>query len=47
MTYNSLRMRDISTHIHPQTNLALHETLGPTIMMRGEGAYVYDDDGKQ
>ncbi|MBZ3695905.1 aspartate aminotransferase family protein [Phyllobacterium calauticae] len=47
MTYNSLRMRDISTHIHPQTNLALHETLGPTIMMRGEGAYVYDDDGRQ
>ena len=47
VSYNSLRMRDISTQIHPQTNLALHETVGPTIMARGEGAYVYDDDGKR
>lgn len=47
MNYNSLRMRDIASHIHPQTNLALHEKVGPTIMMRGEGSYVYDDDGKQ
>jgi len=45
--YNSLRMRDIASQIHPQTNLAAHETVGPTIMARGEGAYVYDDDGKQ
>ncbi|KQU88117.1 aminotransferase [Ensifer sp. Root31] len=47
MLHNSLRMRDIAVQIHPQTNLALHEKLGPTIMSRGEGAYVYDDDGKQ
>ena len=44
---NSLRARDIAYHIHPQTNLSLHETVGPVVMARGEGAYVYDDDGKQ
>lgn len=47
MLQNSLRARDIAVQIHPQTNLALHEKVGPTIMARGEGAYVYDDDGKQ
>ena len=47
MLHNSLRMRDIAVQIHPQTNLALHEKVGPTIMARGEGAYVYDDEGKQ
>lgn len=44
---NSLHMRDIAAQIHPQTNLALHEKIGPTIMTHGEGAYIYDDDGKQ
>ena len=47
MTSNSLRVRDVAYHIHPQTNLALHEQVGPVVMARGEGAYVYDDDGRQ
>lgn len=47
MTSNSLRVRDVAYHIHPQTNLVLHEQVGPTVMARGEGAYVYDDDGRQ
>lgn len=47
MTHNSLHRRDVFSQIHPQTNLALHETVGPVVMARGEGAYVYDDEGRQ
>jgi 4-aminobutyrate--pyruvate transaminase len=32
--------------MHPYTNLALHEERGPTIITRGEGIYVWDDQGK-
>jgi len=40
---NSIQARDIASIIHPQTNLALHETRGPAVMQRGEGIYIYDD----
>jgi len=42
---NSPHARDIAYHLHPQTNLAAHETLGPHIIERGEGIYVIDDNG--
>src|ERR1700722_8187684 len=44
---NSLAGRDIATVIHPYTNLEQHKIVGPTVMARGEGVYVYDDSGKK
>jgi 4-aminobutyrate--pyruvate transaminase len=39
--------RDVAHHIHPYTNLKLHLERGPVIITRGEGIYVYDQDGKE
>jgi 4-aminobutyrate---pyruvate transaminase len=44
---NSLAGRDIATVIHPYTNLERHKIDGPTVIARGEGVYVYDDNGKR
>ncbi len=44
---NSLAARDVAYAMHPYTNLALHEERGPTIFTRGEGIYIWDDDGNQ
>jgi 4-aminobutyrate--pyruvate transaminase len=43
----SLHASDIAFHIHSQTNLANHEKVGPTVMVRGEGIYTWDDKGKK
>jgi len=39
--------RDVETLLHPTTNLATHRSLGPLVLERGEGVYVYDDTGKR
>ena len=44
---NSIAARDIAYHIHPYTNLALHERNGPFVVNRGEGVYVFDDDNNR
>ncbi|MCP5072304.1 MAG: aspartate aminotransferase family protein [Rhodobacteraceae bacterium] len=44
---NSPHARDIASHLHPFTNLAAHADTGPHIFNRGEGVYVFDDDGKK
>lgn len=44
---NSPHARDIASHLHPYTNLATHATQGPHIFNRGEGIYVFDDDGNR
>ncbi len=44
---NSLAAKDIAYIIHPYTNLAAHEERGPITITRGEGIYVWDDDGKK
>jgi len=44
---NSLQARDVRSHLHPFTNLAQLEESGPLVFNRGEGIYVYDDDGKR
>ena len=44
---NSLAGRDIATVLHPYTNLEQHKAVGPTVISRGEGVYVYDDSGKR
>ena len=44
---NSLAGRDIASVIHPYTNLEQHKIVGPTVIAKGEGVYVYDDSGKR
>ncbi|MBL9055378.1 MAG: aminotransferase class III-fold pyridoxal phosphate-dependent enzyme [Rhodobacteraceae bacterium] len=46
MLSNSLRDRDIASQLHPQTNLALHERVGPVIIAEGNGAEIRDANGK-
>ncbi|MEM9682709.1 MAG: aminotransferase, partial [Pseudomonadota bacterium] len=43
---NSAASRDIAYVLHPYTNLERHKTVGPQIMRKGSGIWVYDDDGK-
>jgi len=40
-------VRDIETIIHPYTNLAAHRETGPTVIERGEGVHVWDNNGKR
>lgn len=44
---SSLSRRDAAHHLHPQTNLLLHETAGAHVATRGEGCYFEDEDGKR
>ena len=44
---NSPEARDIATLIHPQTDLKRHQEIGPTIVDRGEGVYIWDESGKR
>lgn len=43
---SSLLEKDIQHQLHPYTNARLHQKAGPMIIERGEGIYVYDDQGK-
>ena len=40
-------LRDQSFHIHPATNLRAVQKDGPLVITRGEGVYVYDDEGRR
>ena len=42
----NLAVRDIETLVHPYTNLAVHREVGPLVLERGKGVYVYDVSGK-
>ena len=44
---NSPEGRDIAYHLHGYTNAARHLEVGPLVMERGEGPYVYDNTGKR
>lgn len=44
---NSIEARDIAYHFHPNTNLRLHEEVGPMVMTKGDGIYVEDNTGKR
>jgi 4-aminobutyrate---pyruvate transaminase len=44
---NSLAARDVAYAMHAYTDLALHEQRGPTVFTRGEGIYVWDDEGNK
>jgi 4-aminobutyrate--pyruvate transaminase len=43
---NSASSRDIAYVLHPYTNLERHKTVGPQVIARGKGIWVYDEDGK-
>jgi len=46
--YNSgLASKDIQYQLHPYTDARLHQDIGPLIIERGEGVYVYDDKGNR
>ena len=38
--------RDIAYHLHPNTDVSAHETLGPHIITSGEGIFVQDSVGR-
>lgn len=44
---NSVEARDIAYHLHGYTNAARHLEVGPLVMERGEGIYVYDTNGNR
>ena len=44
---SALGASDIAHLLHPYTNLEAHEARGPFVITRGEGVYVFDQDGKQ
>ncbi len=39
--------QDIAAHLHPYTNLARHEEVGPLVLTHGKGIYVYDEQGQE
>ncbi|HTL35504.1 MAG TPA: aspartate aminotransferase family protein [Kofleriaceae bacterium] len=43
----SAARRDLAFHLHPSTNLRQLQTDGPLVITRGEGVYVYDDEGRR
>jgi len=44
---NSIQARDVEYVLHPVTNARKHEEIGPIVIDRGEGVYVYDDQGNR
>ena len=44
---NSLHALDKASLIHPQVNLRKHLEQGPSIITRGKGIFIYDEDGKE
>jgi 4-aminobutyrate--pyruvate transaminase len=46
-TPNDTHTQDIRHQIHPYTNAIKHRSVGPRVIERGEGIYVYDDQGNK
>lgn len=44
---NSAEARDVAYHLHGYTNARAHVENGPLVVERGEGAYVFDNNGKK
>ena len=47
MQLTNSQVRDVETVIHPYTNLATHREVGPMVVERGQGIYVWDDKGNK
>ncbi len=44
---DSLVRADIANELHPYADARLHERIGPIVIERGQGIYVYDTTGKE
>lgn len=44
---SALDAQDIGAHLHPYTNLAAHENVGPLMITRGDGIHVIDEQGRK
>ena len=44
---NSIEARDIRSLMHPYTDARKHQEIGPTVIERGEGVHVWDNNGKK
>ena len=44
---NSLAARDAASILHPYTDALANQAEGPLVITRGEGVYVYDDQGNR
>ena len=44
---SALDAQDIGAHLHPYTNLAAHEDVGPLMITRGDGIHVIDEQGRK
>src|SRR5688500_6156322 len=44
---NSIPAREVESVLHPGTKARKHEEIGPIVIDRGEGIYVYDDQGNR
>jgi 4-aminobutyrate--pyruvate transaminase len=42
----SIKQRDIASVLHPFTNAVAHADIGPDVIVRGQGSWIYDDAGK-
>ena len=43
----SLEAKDLAHLLHPTTNLKLHREQGPSVHVRAQGAYLWDNQGRQ
>ena len=46
-TLSTAQQQDVNYLLHPYTNAVKHAAVGPRIIDRGEGIYVYDDKGNR
>jgi 4-aminobutyrate--pyruvate transaminase len=46
-TLTPAALRDLAYHLHPSTNLRQLETEGPLVITRGDGVYVFDEQGNR
>jgi len=44
---NSVEARDIAYHLHGYTNACRHLETGPMVITRGDGVFVYDNEGNR
>jgi 4-aminobutyrate--pyruvate transaminase len=44
---NSAAARDIANVLHPNTDLKMHQEIGPVVITHGKGVRVWDDSGKE
>lgn len=44
---NSIEAKDIAYHLHGYTNAKRHSEVGPMVIERGEGVYVFDSHGNR